>query len=124
MNGDSPLHLALMLKRDDIVALLLAAGADVNVPNGEGESPILVAVRYGNASGFAALLPRRLNLDRRDETERSPLFWAILENHEDMALALIQRGARTDQCSEGYTPLQLARIQDQARVVALLGGEI
>jgi ankyrin repeat protein len=48
------------------------------------------------------------------------LFWAILENQEAMALALVERGARFDSLSDGYTPLRMARIMRHESVVTAL----
>ncbi len=48
------------------------------------------------------------------------MFWAILEDREAMALALIEKGARFDSLADGYTPLRMARIMRHADVVSAL----
>ncbi len=51
-NGDSALHIALMLdkseKRDDIIKILLEKGIDKNSPNKNGYLPISYAISHGN----------------------------------------------------------------------------
>jgi ankyrin repeat protein len=54
---NTPLHYAAQVKGDkcDIVALLIDNGADINIENGRGESPLFLAIVSGNLN-IAGLL--------------------------------------------------------------------
>ena len=54
-HGDMPLHLALGQRDHRIAALLVAKGADVNAPNGDGIVPMVTACEAGS-DYLAALL--------------------------------------------------------------------
>lgn len=46
--GDTPLHDAISKKRDDILAVLLEAGADVTITNNNGFNALHHAALRGN----------------------------------------------------------------------------
>jgi len=48
-SGTTALYAAASFGRNDVTALLLEKGADPNICSNEGESPLNVAVRNGNA---------------------------------------------------------------------------
>ncbi len=118
--GDSPLHLAVQFGYDDVVADLIAAGASIDNINTAGETPLMVAIRSDNRKAFDTLLALGAENSVADKTGRSALFSAILENHEAMALALVEKGARFDSLSDGYTPLKMAQIMRHSSVIAAL----
>lgn len=60
VGGTTALGYAAALGHLEIVRVLLDAGADVEAPDGDGRSPLRLAVDAGQA-GTAALLRRRLN---------------------------------------------------------------
>lgn len=118
--GDGPLHLAVAFGHSDLVPLLIAAGARIEERNAADETSLIVAIRSGNRQAFNSILALGALSNVHDKTGRSALFWAILENQEEMAVALIENGADFDMASEGYTPLQLARILKHAKALEAL----
>lgn len=46
--GNTPLHLAVMLGREDCLQVLLDHGAKIAVKNSQGWTPLAEAVSYGN----------------------------------------------------------------------------
>eukprot|EP00731_Ephydatia_muelleri_P018199 Em0011g239a len=77
MHGNTPLHLAVMLGRKDIIELLLANGAKVNEKNGLGWNSLDEAVCYGDKPTITLLVQKRLDqareglISRRQELVRS-----------------------------------------------------
>jgi ankyrin repeat protein len=51
----SPLHAAVRSQFGDIAALLLRHGADFNLADGKGRTPLQIAQRYANYARFARL---------------------------------------------------------------------
>ena len=55
--GESPLHAASWDGHADAVSLLVAAGAPVNKPGPEGETPLLLAADGGHFEARDSILP-------------------------------------------------------------------
>eukprot|EP00111_Clytia_hemisphaerica_P021653 TCONS_00063669-protein len=80
-NGDTPLHLAVSKRLNEIVCLLLHNNADVNMQNNQGETPLHTAVQSN-------LLIFILLVDKCDNT---------LQNHDgDTVFHLAARHGKTD----------------------------
>lgn len=61
-NGWTPLHWATFKPSMDCLALLLAAKADPNIQNVDGESPLHVAAKLGHLDAQRALIKAGANL--------------------------------------------------------------
>lgn len=147
--GATPLHWAALRGHEDVARLLLDKGADVNVRNNDGETPLQVAERAkrsgvvqvlrsrgGEASagiveavraGDLARVQRLLAsnpgaLNQKDAAfGATPLHWAALRGHADVAKFLVAQGADTSaKNKDGETPLQVAERAKRAEIVALL----
>ncbi|MFF8592783.1 ankyrin repeat domain-containing protein [Streptomyces sp. NPDC015220] len=111
-DSHTPLLVACRDGHDEIVRLLLAAGADVNaVEPTFGAVPLHKAVYNGHA-GITADLVRQdgIDLDFQGATNGySPLHDALWHGYEDCARTLVEAGARLDlRGHDGKTPLDLA----------------
>jgi ankyrin repeat protein len=80
----------------------------------------MVAAQTGQQRVIDALLARRADPDRRDGGDRSALYWAIFEGHEDCALALLAAGAEFRRPSNAYTPAHWARVMNRTAVLAAI----
>ena len=90
----------------ELIAILLAAGADVNAP---GRSPLHGAAFGGGPEVIAALVAGGGVVDARDGGGRTPLHVAIDANRPDNVAALIEEGADVHAPSgDGDTPLHRA----------------
>ncbi|KAJ9633970.1 hypothetical protein H2199_009169 [Coniosporium tulheliwenetii] len=117
--GRVPLHTAAMTRPfPTLVPLLLELGADPNVPDGEGVTPLRFAVEtpeYANEA-VPALLQRGAHVGTRDNKGRSPLHSAISDPTNGLSEAslrmLISHAADIDEVvtinGEPLTPLLMA----------------
>jgi len=119
-SGTAPIHLAAEFSRNQILGQLLDGRVTIDNLNAMGETALIVAIRNNNAGAFDLLLAHGAVLNVMDKAGRSALFWAILENHETMALTLLELGASFYEKSDGYTPLTMARIMNHSRVLMAL----
>ena len=100
-SGDFPLHAAARKGYVGIVALLLEKGADVNAPNSEGDTPMLVLAdpqyehpaRSRSTDGLMMqlLLEHGANTAATESrTNRTSLECAVIRGHEDLVQLLLQ----------------------------------
>eukprot|EP00004_Rigifila_ramosa_P010616 TRINITY_DN2254_c1_g1_i3.p1 TRINITY_DN2254_c1_g1~~TRINITY_DN2254_c1_g1_i3.p1 ORF type:complete len:1464 (+),score=327.19 TRINITY_DN2254_c1_g1_i3:559-4392(+) len=93
-SGNSPLAIACRKGHGAVVeALLLHPEADVNTPNGEGQSPLLLAAQSSNPDIITVLVRRGADIDN-DGGEA--LLQAIKCRNEDVAIELVELGADVD----------------------------
>jgi hypothetical protein len=74
--GNSLLAHAVMLKKSDIVMLLIHNGADINAANIYGTTPLILAVQSGNVEQVRTLLKYGSSVKQLDNTKRSALDYA------------------------------------------------
>jgi ankyrin repeat protein len=90
--GNSLLAHAVMLKKNDIVMLLIHHGADVNAANIYGTTPLIQAVQGRNLEQVRMLLKYGCNVRQLDNTSRSALDYA--SGDPQMRLLLTSAGAQ------------------------------
>ena len=112
----SALHSAARFGRQDLAALIIARGANVNVgTEPRGETPLHLAAQYGQASVAAVLVDRGADVNAATTFGRTPLHEAAsglagtsdVDGRVEVAKLLIARGANVNarQRGNGFTPL-------------------
>ena len=122
-NGDTALHIVTRRHDYDYLAFLLGKGAQPNVANKEGETPLIIAARIGWTEGAELLLARRANVDMTNSRGETPLIVAAQGHDVPMVQLLLAHGAdsrKTDN-SAGYSALDYAKRDPRgAPIVKLL----
>ncbi|CAE7866986.1 ANK1 [Symbiodinium microadriaticum] len=123
--GSSPepsaLHLALQLRRVDIVGLLLEAWADVDKPDLRGSSPLFKAVDIHHLEVVQALLLARADADKANLRGETPLFNAATNGLAEAARLLVDAGADRNKVSCcGKSPLHMAVLRGHSAVARVL----
>ena len=94
----------------DIVTLLITRGADVNVHDRDGLTPLMKAIGSYDLSVVTHLLDSGADVNTRDQRGHTPLTHAIMRSQPGMLAILIERGARLDIRSDmGTTPWSIAQ---------------
>lgn len=116
--GVAPLHLAADMGHADLVNRLLDKGADVNAKlAGNGETPLLTAVKSNNKSAVEILIKRGANINLPDKKMGTPLHAAVDGGEYDLVKLLVDNGANVnaeskfeneDGAISGWTPLAVA----------------
>ena len=129
---DTPLHFACFRGKPDIVRLLLDRGAQVNVKNQLGETPLHLLSRgeYDSPSDGVSvaelLLERGTGVNAQDKFDWTPLHSASNNGKPEIVRALLSHAANVKAENElGETPLHLVRqgkygSQDSVQVAQLL----
>lgn len=105
----TPLHQAILRRKPEIVALLLAAGASPTVPDSSHRSPLHLAVERGDAGMVETLLLAGADPAVRDSRGWTPLHHAAARNQIEIARLLLDAPTDPNIRSElGGTPLHEA----------------
>lgn len=100
------LHAAAETGRKDVVELLLAHGADVNVKDLHGETPLHKAVCGGHGQAVESLLAAKADINAEDSCKSTPLREAVTSKRPDMVSLLLAQGASVNVALQnGETPL-------------------
>ncbi len=117
-DGFSALHWAV---DKPTVELLLSKGADPNVSNAGGATPLMVAARKGRADIVASLIKHRADVAAVTSTGWTALHNAANAGHEDVVRLLLSSGADPNcRDKDGLTPLHKAAIWNRATIVGPL----
>ncbi len=87
------LHFVASNGTAEIMRLLLDGGAEPNVADKEGYTPLHWAAAGGHVDVANTLLTHGANADAIDGQRASPLYWAVRNNHTDVAETLLRNGA-------------------------------
>jgi ankyrin repeat protein len=75
---DTPLHYAARFGREDLARSIIAAGADIEAPDGLNDRPLHAAATYGHPTVVEVLLARGADVNSNGMGTRTPLHCAVL----------------------------------------------
>ncbi|QZH75877.1 MAG: ankyrin repeat domain-containing protein [Erythrobacter sp.] len=95
-NGETGLH--IVVSRRDIVwtRWLLQEGANPNIADNRGRTPLIAATEIGFLEGVEALLRRGAQVDVANATGTTPLMSAVLTRNVELMEILLEGGADPD----------------------------
>ena len=79
--------------------LMEEEGADVNIPNNNGNTPLMIATRNGHTEIARMLIDRGADVNIPDNNGNTPLTWASDRGNIQIVRMLIDRGAECE-CKE------------------------
>nr|BDT34765.1 ankyrin repeat domain-containing protein [Myxococcus sp. MH1] len=102
---------------EDILAVLLKAGVDVNAPNGQEETPLMLAATFKDQPKLTELLLEHgASVETVNDRGWTALMWAIRAGNEGAVERLIAKGANVNHLAtddEGDTALTLTVNEDE-----------
>jgi ankyrin repeat protein len=96
VNEDGLTALMAAVHRNDppeLLAALIAAGADVNAKDTEGRTPLLIAIIRKNDKAIKTLIDAGVDLESPLRDGKTPLMVAASNNNFEAIIALIKAGA-------------------------------
>ena len=94
LKGSSPMFVATYLRYYDIARYLVKCGANINIPNGMGTTPLMESVHNEQ---FCQYLMKEgenvINLNLRDSKGLTAVDYAIIHHSFNVAISLLRNGA-------------------------------
>ncbi|HEX5222304.1 MAG TPA: ankyrin repeat domain-containing protein [Verrucomicrobiae bacterium] len=120
----APLHLAIAVGNEPMVALLLTNRADLTMLNQLQESPLGIATVLNNTNIARQLIAAGADVNAVGVNGAPPLFAAAQRDHRDIALLLLEHGAdpnsTVSDLRAGRTSLMAAVERQNAEIVSSL----
>jgi ankyrin repeat protein len=121
-SGEGALH--IVIKRGDATYLryLLSRGADPNLRNGRGDTPMLLAVQYGQPGMIDVLVAAKANPNLANSGGETPLIRAVQKRDLGLVRSLLAAGGNPDQTDNvaGMSARDYARADARAPAIAKL----
>ena len=111
VNGDTALMVAVSRRDNTWTAFLLSNGADPNLSNRKGDSPLIAAARIGYLQGAEWLLSRKARVDEANRMGETPLIVAVQARQAPLVKYLLSKGANPDKTDNaaGYSARDYAK---------------
>lgn len=95
-SGDTALHIVVRRRDTPWMGFLLQNGADPNIRDRAGETPLMLAARTGFVDGVRVMLAVKADVDLPNSRGETPLMIAVFNRDADVARLLLAAGANPD----------------------------
>ncbi|KAL7302518.1 hypothetical protein TKK_0005159 [Trichogramma kaykai] len=125
--AEPPVHLALEYGRKEVLELLLRRGADPNVTNKDGLTPLLYfcKLHYENHDvvemffEICDVTQKTLQVDARDDSGQTALHLAVVRGHENIVESLLKRSDGPKCTPRRVTRRSIRDLQQRVKVNAV-----
>lgn len=117
--GDTALHIVTARRDLTWMQFLIYKGADVNVRNDKGVTPLATAVNLGFPEGVELLIARGARVNEPDQSGETPLIAAVHQRNLEIVRQLLKAGAdpkRAD--SSGRSARDYAQLMGKDSMIA------
>ena len=94
--GDTALHIVTARREATWIRFLINNGANPNLANKEGVTPLMLATRIGHIEGVTELLEAGADVDPLSVTGETPLIFAVHRRDVPLVRVLLKHGADPD----------------------------
>jgi ankyrin repeat protein len=117
-SGDSALHIVTQRRDLPWMQFLVAKGANVNIRNVKGETPLVVAANLNFDEGVEFLVGQGAKVDESSSTGETPLITAVHNRNIAMLRVLLKAGANPDRTdNSGRSARDYARLDIKSDAV-------
>lgn len=110
-DGNGALHLVVRSRNVSWLGFLLGKGADPNIGDANGDTPLILAARSGFSEGVARLLMKKALVDKPNKLGETALIAAVQTRQPAIVRVLLEAGADPDKkdYAAGYSARDYAR---------------
>ncbi|MFL6854216.1 MAG: ankyrin repeat domain-containing protein [Sphingomicrobium sp.] len=110
-NGDTALHMVTRKRELDWVGFLLSRGADPNIGDSNGDTPMMIAASIGFEEAATQMLRRGARVDATNRRGETALTVAVQQRQPRVVELLLLAGANPDKADHvtGYSPRDYAK---------------
>ncbi|KAL8825434.1 MAG: hypothetical protein Q9170_007792 [Blastenia crenularia] len=113
-----PLHVSAYWGLDNILAVLLGKGLDVNCQDSHGATALQIATKHGHESSVRLLLKNAASIHTENQNGQTALYWAARNGHNTIVRLLLMSGANVlIRDTEGWSALDWAVIGGKSNMV-------
>lgn len=113
----SPVHAAASQGADEVLKMLIDAGADLTWANNEIGTPLHCAVQRKSRAAMELLLAAGVNVKARNRRGRTPLHLAMDIGRSDLVSLLYQAGADPFvEDKQGYSPFSMSLVWENPSI--------
>lgn len=122
MSGELALNITIARSDGEWTAYLLHKGANPNLADRNGDTPLIVASRVGFGEAVTWLLKRGAKVDLGNRMGETPLIVAVTQRHTPVVRLLLEAGADPDvtDSAAGYSARDYAKRDTRSRQILQL----
>ena len=117
LSGETALHIATRNRESDWVGFLIGKGADPNIGDAKGDTPLIIAAGMGFDEAATWMLERTAQVDLANRRGETALIIAVQQRQRRMVELLLEAGANPDKAdhSAGYSARDYAKRDTRSR---------
>ena len=117
VNGETALMITVARRDNTWTAFLLSNGADPNIANRDGDTPLIMAARIGYLEAAQWLVGKKARIDEANRMGETPLIIAVQGRYTPVVKYLLSKGANPDKtdAAAGFSARDYATRDPRAR---------
>jgi uncharacterized protein len=118
--GETALHIVLQRRDSTWLNYLLAKGANANLADKKGTTPLMLATQLGYVEGIDTLVKKKAVVDQANRAGETALILAVQLRNAEAVRALLKAGANPDKKDSraGYSARDYAKQDGRAGAIA------
>lgn len=119
-SGETALHIVVQRRDTTWLGYLLQKGANPNLADKKGTTPLMLATQLGYVDGIDTLVRRKATVDQTNRSGETALILAVQLRNTDAVRALLKAGANPDKKDSraGYSARDYAKQDARAGAIA------
>lgn len=119
-SGETALHIVVLRRDSTWLGYLLQKGANPNLADKKGTTPLMLATQLGYVDGIETLVRRKAAVDQTNRSGETALILAVQLRNTEAVRALLKAGANPDKRDSraGYSARDYAKQDARAGAIA------
>ena len=121
-SGETALHIVIQRRDSTWLGYLLQKGANPNLADKKGTTPLMLATQLGYVEGIDVLTRRKAQVDQTNRAGETALILAVQLRNTEAVRALLKAGANPDKTDSraGYSARDYAKQDGRASDIAAI----